>query len=800
MIKVLSMNKLVMISFIIILYACDSSTLKESTDCRESTNICGEGVSCQESNDGTYQCLTIINPDFMIDLNERAGDQTDVDAGQQGGSQAGDRAGYEAGMTAGQIAGTLAGQIAGQIAGQMAGTQAGIEAGQMSGTESGEMNQCLSCEDCRPIQCDCNGEIEIFAGCQNDCCLSQSQVDCEQLCTTVNQCEPFSNRCIGNNPRVIEQCNIDGRWMITPCERDETCQFEQCLPTRCSQGQQYCLNEREILSCINGSWNTPEVCAETCSNNRCTSNACALAANNQSYLGCEYMAKELPNLIHKPNFEEQYFPTGVVLSNISETDNTYVTLYNAQNQAIDLINEVTLLVPDDLMNFSSEDQTIRSEIRDAQGDLVGGFVLRAEQIAIPPGGIGVFLLPRSPWHEGSFIDEDTIRVVTDLPVNAYQFSPYCCNYSFSNDASLLIPTSVRGDSYRVLSIPTLLIRNQQTFENSSSPATVTVIAHEDDTRVSFDFPENAQIEPGLENRLVAVDGRSMILIHKQEAITLRSAAVSPDEFLFEDSAQHDLTGTFIESDKPISVFTGHECMFYPYNLAACDHLEEQLFPIDTWGQNFSLVPIKERGMNINTEKTYWKILAEGAQARITLSENFSTLMASTPGAIGVPYCGDLLEDNGMTIALGEAGFCEFASKKAVDITGNQRLMVMGIMSGQSSVNQFSAFGDRLGDPAIFLVPPSLQFRNTYSFLIPTTYFHDYLTLTFAADTEITLDGMIIDTSTAIEIPGSDKKYMYVELTDGTHKVSADQNFGITVFAFDDFVSYAFTGGLNLMKY
>ena len=60
--------------------------------------------------------------------------------------------------------------------------------------------------------------------------------------------------------------------------------------------------------------------------------------------------------------------------------------------------------------------------------------------------------------------------------------------------------------------------------------------------------------------------------------------------------------------------------------------------------------------------------------------------------------------------------------------------------------------------------------------------------------------MIVDTSTAVDIPGSDKKYMYVELSDGAHEVSADQNFGITVFAFDDFVSYAFTGGLNLTKY
>jgi hypothetical protein len=39
----------------------------------------------------------------------------------------------------------------------------------------------------------------------------------------------------------------------------------------------------------------------------------------------------------------------------------------------------------------------------------------------------------------------------------------------------------------------------------------------------------------------------------------------------------------------------------------------------------------------------------------------------------------------------------------------------------------------------------------------------------------------------------------VTLSDGAHRIQGDQAFGILVLAFDDFVSYAFTGGLNLMK-
>ncbi|MEZ4464669.1 MAG: hypothetical protein R3F43_09250 [bacterium] len=34
---------------------------------------------------------------------------------------------------------------------------------------------------------------------------------------------------------------------------------------------------------------------------------------------------------------------------------------------------------------------------------------------------------------------------------------------------------------------------------------------------------------------------------------------------------------------------------------------------------------------------------------------------------------------------------------------------------------------------------------------------------------------------------------------GVHRLTGNQPFGIIVYAFDDFVSYAFTGGLNLEK-
>ena len=56
----------------------------------------------------------------------------------------------------------------------------------------------------------------------------------------------------------------------------------------------------------------------------------------------------------------------------------------------------------------------------------------------------------------------------------------------------------------------------------------------------------------------------------------------------------DLTGTIIESDKPISVFVGHECGQVPAGSTACDHLVEQVPPHTTWGTRFFTVPLDVR--------------------------------------------------------------------------------------------------------------------------------------------------------------------------------------------------------------
>ena len=58
----------------------------------------------------------------------------------------------------------------------------------------------------------------------------------------------------------------------------------------------------------------------------------------------------------------------------------------------------------------------------------------------------------------------------------------------------------------------------------------------------------------------------------------------------------DISGTRIIANKPISVFSGHECANIPYQ--PCDILIEQIPPIDTWGTEVVTIPLITRSADL----------------------------------------------------------------------------------------------------------------------------------------------------------------------------------------------------------
>ncbi len=704
------------------------------------------------------------------------------------------------------IAGTPAGSTAGTAgtAGTPAGNTSGTPAG--AGTPAGSTTTCqtTSCQagSCT-ISCSCpdvEGMVS-FDACVDGCCITTTDEACADLCANMPPpvCEYGETSCVEGAPSAIQTCNIMRQWQIQGCPEGQSCFSGQCLDDGCQEGQTTCLGRDQILNCQNGQWTSGQLCNESCVDGRCVSAACARAEMEKSYLGCEYLAVELPNLafdsIGGTTIDS---PIAIILSNPSADLSATVNLFAPNQQISNLVPTIEVSASLATM-YQGPLQTVKSNIKSADGQIIQDEIDRGENLVIPPKGIATLLLPRLRFQGlGSVVNRNAVRVVSDQPVSAYQFSPYCCNYSFSNDASLLIPTTALGNEYKFLGVPTWVSVDSALGGGGGSPSSMAIIANKDQTRVTVTLGANAEIEMDQQNRLQRAGNTWVATLDKQEVLLIKSTSRAGS--LFGSVPQPDLTGSLIQADQPVSVFSNHECAFYPEALAACDHLEEQLFPTDTWGKDFNLVPVATRRENSTFERTYWKIIAQSPGTRILLSDTFSALNGAGPGYAGVPDCGQLLDADQKTIVMGNEGFCEFSTKKAFSMNADQNLMVMGIISGQESTGVLSSFGEHAGDPSIFLVPPARQYRNNYSFLTPETYFVDYVTVISSTSNQILLDGNPVDLSSATAISGSSQSFIHIPLAqDGPHRLEGTQPFGILVFAYDDFVSYAFTGGLNLTK-
>ena len=124
-------------------------------------------------------------------------------------------------------------------------------------------------------------------------------------------------------------------------------------------------------------------------------------------------------------------------------------------------------------------------------------------------------------------------------------------------------------------------------------------------------------------------------------------------------------------------------------------------------------------------------------------------------------------------------------------------------------------GRHAGDPAMSAVPPSEQYRSQYTFLTPDTYHANYLSVIHPVGALLELDGVSMTPGAMgtrgrtpyIEVDsepvGRENRWALtiIKVGEGAHSIQSltGDRFGIMAYAYDDYVSYAFPGGLDLAK-
>ena len=147
---------------------------------------------------------------------------------------------------------------------------------------------------------------------------------------------------------------------------------------------------------------------------------------------------------------------------------------------------------------------------------------------------------------------------------------------------------------------------------------------------------------------------------------------------------YDLTGTKIVTDRPVSVFSGHDCANVPWNVSYCDHLIEQIPPVTLWGKAYYTSPLANK-----------------------ISYTIKVLAAYSSTTVNI-YCNNTLE----SYSLNEGQFINKISQmnKYCAIKSNQKVLVVQLSHGGSEedINNY-------GDPMMTLVPDTNQYLNQFDF-------------------------------------------------------------------------------------
>jgi hypothetical protein len=242
-------------------------------------------------------------------------------------------------------------------------------------------------------------------------------------------------------------------------------------------------------------------------------------------------------------------------------------------------------------------------------------------------------------------------------------------------------------------------------------------------------------------------------------------------------------GTVIESDGPIAVFASNDCANVPADgqYCCCEHLEEQIFGLQTWGD----VYVAARPPQRSAEPTVWHILAHQDDTNVSILAH-SEITGYTPDFTLNSGEHEEFIVNGTTSNPGD--FLVIADKP---------VLVTQYMVGAFMVEQ----GGSDGDPAMVQMVPVEQFLDRYVVLVPDTWVNDYLILVRPVGGTVQVDDEEVTGPWVNVGPTNYEGPHEYEVTrhpvpDGVHVLTGTMPFGVIVLGYDSYDSYSYPGGLD----
>jgi hypothetical protein len=348
-------------------------------------------------------------------------------------------------------------------------------------------------------------------------------------------------------------------------------------------------------------------------------------------------------------------------------------------------------------------------------------------------------------------------------------------YSYSNDASLLLPTTAMTGNYRVAGHEGVTVAGQsQTLD-----ATMTITGTKDGTTVNLKVSSAGQIGAGTGIQATSGGGTLTLTLDAGDVAELVAAGGS------------DLSGSLVQASAPVEVITGHPCIQIPPSQPSCDHIEESVFPAETLGKHY--VVTGPAGPNGNAVAHQVRFYGNFDNTHLTYDPPTpppgcpTTLDAGQVVECGTPACPT-------TVDLSQMSNCG-VTLEDFEVQADQPFAVGTFTLGAWVVDTTGTEGD----PAQSFPTAVEQYRTKYVFLAPDDYSENFVDIVATAGTRITLDGQGL---TAVpQAVGSGGYAVYRQKLGpgqaGAHTLSASDRVGVQVVGYGTATSYMYPGGLDL---
>ena len=361
-----------------------------------------------------------------------------------------------------------------------------------------------------------------------------------------------------------------------------------------------------------------------------------------------------------------------------------------------------------------------------------------------------------------------IHLTTSVPAVVYDIYPYGGAKSYISSATLLLPTDVWDVNYVAVSAAV----GQPTAGMSTQgfPMDVEIIGLQDNTKVQI-LPVAAIVAGGA--------------VPASAANTTATFTLNKGQLL-QFAQLEDLSGSPIQASAPVGVWGGHYCMNLPTSTTqACDAAHQQIPPVKAAGNEY--VAVRYRTRTPPTEESVpWRIM--GFVKGTTLTYD--------PPQAGAPT----------TLTVGQV--VEFESTGPFDVKSQDAMHPFYIAAHMTG----GQVAGGLGDPETVNITPPAQFLAKYIFFTDPTYSDTNLVLVQGKDSAgayppVTLDCIPAALTGWQPIGGSGYQFTRIDVqaagspvggcNNGLHTISSSAPFGITVWGFDQYVSYAYPAGASV---